>query len=405
MKYRNDRNGNPLSILGFGCMRFPKKMNKIDQEEVNCQIGLAYEKGVNYFDTAYIYPGSEAAMGNALEALGIREKVNIATKLPQYLLRKKEQFEKYFDEELRRLKTDYIDYYLMHMMSDIVQFENLENLGFREWVKAKKASGAIKNIGFSFHGSYEMFEKILNAYDWDFTMIQYNYYDENHQAGKAGLKAAAEKGIPVIIMEPLRGGKLVNLLPEGAKHLIKENPRHRTPAEWSLRWLWNQPEVTCVLSGMNSQEMISENTDVADSVEVGDFTDEDFAFIAKLCRAINEKMKVDCTACRYCMPCLAGVDIPGIFNSWNVMHTENKFAGLKEFFMTVGLGSKPGFATQCVKCGKCEKVCPQNIPIIELLTKADRALRPLYMKAAIEISRKFMVRKRSKKEPPSESRN
>lgn len=393
MKYRSDRNGKPISVLGFGCMRFPKKMNRIDQEEVNREIKLAYDKGVNYFDTAYMYAGSEAALGTALESLGIREKVNIATKLPQYLLRRREQFDKYFDEELKRLKTDYIDFYLMHMMSDIAQFENLEALGFREWVEAKKAAGEIRNIGFSFHGSTEMFQKILAAYDWDFTMIQYNYYDENHQAGVTGLKAAAEKGIPVFVMEPLRGGKLINLLPECAKKLIAANPRKWSAAEWSFRWLWNQPEVTCVLSGMNSEAMVIENTAVADSSEVGAFTDEDFGFITELCNSINEAVKVDCTSCRYCMPCPVGVDIPGIFNCWNVMYTESKAAGIKEFFMTVGLSLKPGFATQCVGCGKCEKVCPQKIPIRELLPKADRALRPLYMKAAIEVSRRFMVHK------------
>lgn len=374
-------------------MRLPKKMNRIDQNEATRQIGLAYEKGINYFDTAYIYPGSETALGTALNTLGIREKVNIATKLPQYLVRKSEQFDRYFEEELKRLKTDYIDFYLMHMISDIVQFENLEKLGLRDWIKSKKESGAIRNVGFSFHGSAEMFQKILTAYDWDFTMIQYNYYDENHQAGVTGLRAAYERGIPVFIMEPLRGGKLVDLLPERAVKLIAENPRGWSPAEWSFRWLWNQPEVTCVLSGMNTVEMIVENAAVANSTETGMFTCEDFNFIREVCDVINEVIRVDCTSCRYCMPCPVGVDIPGIFNCWNIMHTENKAAGRKEFFMTVGLNRKPAFADQCVGCGKCEQVCPQNIPIRELLKKADNELRPFYMKAAIEVSRRFMVHK------------
>ena len=213
MQYRRDRYGRELSVLGFGCMRFTRKGSAIDQEKAEREIMEAFRAGVNYYDTAYIYPGSEALLGAVLERNRIRDQVYIATKLPQYLVRSLSGAENYFQEELERLRTDHVDYYLMHMLTDLAQWERLKQLGIMEWIQEKKATGAIRNIGFSFHGNTENFLKILDDYDWDFCQIQYNYLDETTQAGVRGLKAAAAKGIPVIIMEPLRGGKLVNLLP------------------------------------------------------------------------------------------------------------------------------------------------------------------------------------------------
>ena len=263
MQYRNDRNGQPISLLGYGCMRFTKKGNSIDLEKAEKELLRAIELGVNYFDTAYIYSGSEVALGKILAKNNCREKINIATKLPQYLIKSKSGINKYFKEQCERLQTNYIDYYLMHMLTDIGAWEKLKRLGIEDWIAEKKASGEIRNLGFSFHGNTEKFLEILNAYDWDFCQIQYNYLDEHSQAGVAGLKAAHEKGIPVIIMEPLRGGKLVDMLPETAKKIIADYKTKRTPAEWAFRWLFNQPEVTCVLSGMNSLEMIEENCRIA----------------------------------------------------------------------------------------------------------------------------------------------
>ena len=255
MQYRSDKHGNMLSILGYGCMRFTKKGNSIDIDKAEQEILAAYRAGVNYYDTAYIYPGSEEALGEIFERNGIREKINIATKLPQYMIRSREGLDKYFGEELTRLRTTYIDYYLMHHLTDIAMWEKLKQVGILSWIADKKASGAIKNIGFSYHGNTENFLKILNDYDWDFCQIQYNYLDEVAQAGVKGLKAAADKGIPVVIMEPLRGGKLVNMLPAGALEAMKKSGHDWTPAEWGLRWLYNQEEVTVVLSGMNSGEL------------------------------------------------------------------------------------------------------------------------------------------------------
>ena len=302
MQYRKDKYGNDLSILGFGCMRFTRKGTMIDIDKAEKEIMEAYEAGVNYYDTAYIYPGSEAALGEILERNGIREKVNIATKLPQYLIKNRQAIDKYFDEQLSRLRTDYVDYYLMHMLTDMEMWEKLKRVGILSWIEEKKKSGQIKNIGFSFHGHTDSFLKILNDYDWDFCQIQYNYMDENTQAGVKGLKAAAEKGIPVIIMEPLRGGKLINMLPDSAKRIMKESGRKWSPARWALGWLYNQPEVTVVLSGMNSVKMVEQNCKTASRIKAGSFTEEDFKVIERVKKAIHKKEKVGCTGCRYCMP-------------------------------------------------------------------------------------------------------
>ena len=375
MQYRTDRQGCEISVLGYGCMRFTKKGVATDMEKTEKEILLAIERGINYFDTAYIYPGSEVALGQILAKNNLREKVHIATKLPQYLIRNEAAIEKYFNEQLERLQTDYIDYYLMHMLTDIDAWNTLKALGIEEWIKQKKSEGKIKQIGFSYHGNSSMFLEILNAYDWDFCQIQYNYMDEVSQAGVKGLKAAAEKGIPVIIMEPLRGGKLVNI-PAQAKEFLNKSSRNWTPAELSLRWLWNQPEVTCVLSGMNSSEMIEENCNIASNAKAGEFTSDDFALVEDIKKILKQKTRVNCTGCRYCMPCPKNVDIPAIFSAYNNMYTEAKISALADFVRTVGLRKESAFATQCIGCGKCENHCPQHIPIREKLKEADKKLRP-----------------------------
>ena len=389
MQYRNNKYGEPVSVLGYGCMRFSRKGAVIDFDKADRELMDAYKRGVNYFDTAYIYPGSEDTLGRFLEKHSLRDKVNIATKMPQYLVRKTDAFDRYFDEELKRLRTDHIDYYLMHMFTDPEEWENLKRLGILSWVEEKKKAGAIRNFGFSYHGNTAMFLKILNDYDWDFCQIQYNYLDETSQAGRVGLETAYAKGIPVIIMEPLRGGRLVNMLPDQAKKLIAENEKHRSPAEWGLRWLWDQPGVTCVLSGMNSVDMVRENCRIAATSRAGEFTDEDFELIRRVKEAINASMKIGCTGCNYCMPCPKGVDIPATFRSWNRMYTENKRGARHEYVQTVGLRKEPAFASQCIKCGKCEKHCPQNLPIRESLVKADRDLLPPYYRPVLAVMRKF----------------
>ena len=391
MQYRNDRNGKPISLIGYGCMRFTKKGTAIDFEKAEKEVLRGIELGINYYDTAYTYGGSEECLGKILAKNNCRDKVNIATKLPQYLIKKSEQIDKYFDEELRRLQTDYIDYYLMHMFTDVKNWENLKELGILDWIENKKKSGAIRNIGFSYHGDTDMFIKILDSYDWDFCQIQYNYVDEHTQAGRRGLEAAAAKGIPVVIMEPLRGGKLVNLLPDDAKKLIKNNAHGWSSAEWGLRWLWNQPEVTCVLSGMNSLEMVEENVRIASDVKAGALTEDDFKVYDEIKRIIGEKEKVGCTGCAYCMPCPHGVDIPATFLCYNKMYSESKTEGRFEYARNIGMREKPGFATLCVGCGLCEKHCPQHIAIREKLKDANKALRPLPYRVATSFLRKFTI--------------
>ena len=390
MQYRKDRHGEPVSVLGYGCMRFSRKGSGVDLEKTEKEILCAVEQGINYFDTAYIYPGSEAALGEIISRNHLRDKINIATKLPQYLIRNRAAIDKYFNEELSRLKTDHIDYYLMHMLTDLQAWENLKKNGIEEWIAEKKASGEIRNIGFSFHGNTAMFLQILEAYDWDFCQIQYNYMDEVSQAGREGLHAAAAKGIPVIIMEPLRGGRLVTLLPEKVKKLLAADPKKRTPAELGLTWLWDQPEVTCVLSGMNSLEMVQENCRIASKVVPGCMTEKDHRLIGRIRELINEKIRVGCTGCGYCMPCPKGVDIPGTFRCYNEMYMEGKGDGRHEYFQTVALRKEPSFASQCVGCGRCEKHCPQHLSIIQELKNADRELRPPHYRAAIAVARKFM---------------
>ena len=390
MQYRNDQTGRPISLLGYGCMRFTRKGAGIDLEKAEREVLAAIGAGVNYFDTAYIYPGSEAALGEILDRNHCRDQVRIATKLPQYLVRGKGDFERYFSEELRRLRTDHVDFYLMHMLTDVESWHKLEAAGVREWLDAKRAAGQIGQVGFSFHGNTEMFKKLLEVYPWNFCQIQYNYLDEHSQAGRAGLEAAAAKGLPVIIMEPLRGGKLVNLLPPEAKRLFAESPHGWTPAEWALRWLWDQPAVTCVLSGMNDLEMIEENCRIADEVQPGALTKEDFALLERVKTAIQQRVKAPCTGCGYCMPCPKGVDIPGAFRCYNEMFTEHKRTGRREYWQVVGLRKEPAFATQCVGCGKCESHCPQHLPIRALLKEADRALRPPHYRVAGWVARKFL---------------
>ena len=390
MNYRTDRYGNQLSILGFGCMRFPQTLGIIDMKETGREIMTAFQAGVNYYDTAYIYPGSEAAIGEIFEKNQIRDKVYIATKLPHYLIKSAADLDKLFGEELKRLRTDYVDYYLMHMLTDTDTWERLKSLGIEEWIAKKKESGVIRQIGFSYHGNSEMFCNLVDAYDWDFCQIQYNYMDEHSQAGRRGLYHAHSKGIPVIIMEPLRGGKLVNRLPDSAKKIFEEYKIKRTPAQWAFRWLWNQPEVTVVLSGMNSEEMVRDNIQTASTVEVGELGEDEEQMLKQVVKAINAKMKVGCTGCGYCMPCPKGVDIPGTFAAYNRRFAEGKFWSFVDYMICTALRKNSTAASNCVNCGKCEKHCPQHIEIRKCLKDAQKELEtPLY-RVVSKAVRKFV---------------
>lgn len=390
MKYRSGpKTGNRLSILGFGCMRFPSDMDKTKQLVVK-----AIEEGVNYFDTAYIYGNTEERLGSILSEEGLRDRVYIATKLPLFLVRKAADIERYFQRQLNRLKTDHIDYYLMHMLSDTAQWDMLSELGIEEWIQKKRETGAIRQIGFSFHGSQYDFLELLDIYDWDFCQIQYNYSDENDQAGVTGLKRAAEKELPVIIMEPLLGGKLVNNLPKKAADAFKMANPELTPAGWGLRWLWDQPEVTVVLSGMNDETQLYDNLRTAAQAEPFMLNEQERAVFSEVREVFLASQKVPCTGCNYCMPCPHNVNIPVCFNTYNMSYSIGFRDGFISYIRGTGTASpKPGGASRCVGCGICEDRCPQSIEIRKSLKAVEKRLEPFWVKCVMAVARKFIVRR------------
>ena len=391
MQYRKNKSGEEISLLGYGCMRFTKKGGSIDIDKAEKEVRLAIDGGVNYFDTAYVYPGNEVAFGKILQRIGCRKKILIATKLPHYLIKSMDGIERMFEEQLKRLQTDYIDYYLMHMLTDTESWEKLKKLGIEQWIADKKKTGKIRHIGFSYHGHTDMFCKLIDAYDWDFTQIQYNYMDEHSQAGRRGLQYAAQKGIPVIIMEGLRGGKLVHMLPQTAKKLMAEHATQRSAAEWAFKWLYSQPEVTCVLSGMNSEDMVIENLRIADMARPYDFIDEDFALIEAVKKEIQKTVKVGCTGCGYCMPCPKGVDIPETFRCYNNYYAEGKNAAKHEYIQCTIFRKHPSNASNCIGCGKCETHCPQQIAIRKELKEAASKLEDVTFSIAKKAVKLFRL--------------
>jgi predicted aldo/keto reductase-like oxidoreductase len=385
MQYREDKvSGNKLSILGMGCMRFPR-----DAVETERMILTAIEQGVNYFDTAYIYPGSEETLGTILNKHKKRESVFIATKLPLIMCKRPEDFDKFFNKELDRLKTDYIDYYLMHMITDLVQWKMFCDWGIEQWIADKKRAGKIRQIGFSFHGSCGEFLKTLDAYQWEFCMIQYNYSNENYQAGKEGLKAASAKGIPVMIMEPLLGGKLAVGLPDAAKALFTKTDPSLTPAARAFLWLWNQSEVTCVLSGTSATVQVEENIRTACAAHA--LSAEELAVYGEVVAIFNKSYKIPCTGCNYCMPCPKGINIPGCFAAYNTSFVQGFITGMQQFITsTGGLGRTPHNPRLCIECGKCEQHCPQHIAIRKALREVSAKMEPLPIRIGIAIGRRFL---------------
>lgn len=393
MNFRiNQKNGSQLSILGFGCMRLPAVNGNIDEPRAIALIRRAAQAGINYFDTAYIYQRgkSEIILGKAL-AEGLRRQVCIATKLPPFMVGKLDAAKKIFTVQLARLQTEYIDYYLVHMLVDKAMFERLASLGVMAWLEDLKKAGIVRNIGFSFHGTKPDFEALLQAYPWDFCQIQYNYMDENSQATKSGLQLANRLGIPVIVMEPLRGGKLVNRLPEEVKEAFANCKPLRSPAEWGLRWVWNHPQVNIVLSGMSDEAQLEENIRIAGDAEADALSQKELDVFTHVKAVLLEKTKVPCTACNYCMPCPHGVDIPGCFSYYNDKYLMNKRSAKFEYMRNLGgLAAKPSNASICRRCGKCEIHCPQRIGIIRQLELVSREMEgPLY-KPMVWIARKVM---------------
>jgi predicted aldo/keto reductase-like oxidoreductase len=383
MRYRKLGKTNlEASILGFGAMRLPMVGDPgglagfdpnipIDEARADKMVQYALDKGVNYFDTAYGYHGgkSETYIGKTLRS--VRTRVLIASKLPVWNIQKTEDFERIFQEQLGKLQTDYLDVYLVHGLSDI-HWEKMKRLGVLEYIDKLKADGRIRAAGFSFHDEIKVFKKIIDAYDWDVTQIQYNFYDRDYQAGREGLRYAAGRDIGVIIMEALRGGKLVNKIPDEVQKIWDSAPVRRTPAEWGMRWVWNHPEAAVVLTGSSSFDQIRENIDVIKDAEPNSLTAEELELFDRARAFYRSKLKVDCTSCAYCMPCPNGVDIPSNFQLYN----EIFLTGDKEFgpFFYNNFMDKSQQGVNCIECGVCTEKCPQNIDIIAELREAVKML-------------------------------
>ena len=371
------KTGEDLSILGFGFMRLPsKKGGGIDDERAIRQLRYAIDHGVNYVDTAPAYHlgKSEKILGRAL-ADGYREKVRVATKLPPWSVYSNEDMNKILSSQLSTLQTDHIDYYLLHSLGK-TSWEKMKSLGVREFLDAAKKDGRIKNAGFSFHGDIATFRAIVDAYDWDFCQIQYNYLDEHNQAGTEGLEYAAGKRLAVMVMEPIRGGNLAGNVPDEIKKIWDESPARRSPAEWALRWVWNHPEVTVVLSGMNDELHIDENLAIANVALPNSLSPAERGIIDRVRDTYQRLMKVGCTGCGYCMPCPAGVDIPDCFSLYNAHYLFPHDHSAKFHYMGRhgGLLSGVSYAGLCRQCGRCLKICPQHLPIPDHLKEVSKEM-------------------------------
>lgn len=368
MLYRKiPKNGDELSILGFGCMRLPVKEGTIDEERATQQVRYAIDQGVNYIDTAWPYHmgESEPFLGRAL-ADGYREKVKLATKLPCWTVKTREDMDRILNAQLERLRTDHIDYYLVHGLVGTL-WDKMEKFNVLNFLERARDDGRIYNAGFSFHGSVDDFKLIVDSYPWIFCQIQYNFLDEKNQAGTEGLKYAASKSLGVIIMEPLRGGKLTNPIPSAVQDIWNEAAVKRTPAEWALRWIWNNPEVTVVLSGMNEQAHIEENLKIVDEAYPNFLTETELQLVNKVEQKYRELMKIGCTGCRYCSPCPSGVDIAGCFEIYSNYYISGNEKEAKLMYAAkpggIIRGDVPGYASQCMHCGHCVEKCPQCLDI------------------------------------------
>jgi uncharacterized protein len=382
MLYRKfGKTNEEVSVLGFGCMRLPVidgVQTKIDEEKAIKMIRYAIDNGVNYIDTAYPYHGSGFDKGGESEPFvaralkdGYRDRVKIATKLPVWLVQTREDMDRFLDEQLKRLETNVIDFYLLHALNKSV-WQNLKKLGVCEFLDKAIKDGKIKHAGFSFHDGLDTFIEIVDSYDWSFCQIQYNYLDENYQAGKKGLEYAASKGLGVSIMEPIRGGALINKLSKEVLDAWKVAPVKRTPAQWALRWVMNHPEVSVVLSGMTTMEHVEDNINTAEEGAANSLTKEEMELVDFAKKTLKEKMKINCTGCRYCMPCPVGVDIPEHFSLYNSAFLLDNLPFARVHY-SVGF-DKDAKASKCIECGKCESHCPQNIAIREELKNVRAAL-------------------------------
>ncbi len=390
MLYRTmPKTGDELSILGYGCMRLPQKEGKIDQPRAIRQIRSAIDRGVNYIDTAHPYHNgmSEPFLAEAL-ADGYRERVHLATKLPPWSVKTADDMDRLLDAQLKRLKTDTIDYYMIHALDGGI-WPRMRDLGVREFLDRAVQDGRIRHPGFSFHADYALFKEILDAYEWTFCMVQYNYFDEHRQATVEGLKYAAEKQIGVMVMEPLRGGNLSKNVPPQIQAIFDRAETKRSAAEWGLRWVWNHPEVVTVLSGMNEEDHLDENLRIADNALPGAMTDDELKLLADVRDEYEKSLKIACTGCGYCLPCPAGIDIPTVLDIYNHRYLFNDRPGTLWSYMLHpgGIMGEKGLASQCLKCGKCEKACPQHLPIQKTMEAIADDFEGLGMRCKIRLAK------------------
>ncbi|MFC1887711.1 aldo/keto reductase [Candidatus Cloacimonadota bacterium] len=374
MQYRKmGRSGAEVPILGFGAMRLPvldKNTKNIDKEKAEEMVLYALENGVNYIDTAYPYHGGESEnwLGEFLSRKGLRDKIQLATKLPAWLINEEADFEKYFNEQLHKLQTDHFDFYLLHALNEKT-WKKIYDLNVLKWCEQKKAEGKIKYVGFSFHDQYKVFKKIVDAYDkWDFCQIQYNYMDTRYQAGKRGFEYASQKGLGIIVMEPLRGGQLAKKPPQEIDKLWKKFPTDRSYADGALQWLWNQENVAIILSGMSTMEHVKENIKSTEAAKAGSLTKKELDLFNKIRREYLKRSPIRCTSCSYCMPCPQGVAIPsvlGIYMMYAMYDDPDRSKMAYNNFI-----NPENRADNCTECGICETKCPQNIKILSWLKEA-----------------------------------
>ncbi|SLM28406.1 Aldo/keto reductase [Desulfamplus magnetovallimortis] len=397
MLYRKiPKTGDSLSILGFGCMRLPTdEKGSIDKKRAIEQIRYAIDNGVNYLDTAWPYHSgnSELLVADAL-GQGYREKVRLATKLPSWMIKSRDDMDYYLNAQLEKLKTGHIDYYLIHNLAGPI-WEKLKSFGVLEFIDRAKQSGRIVNAGFSFHGKIDDFKTIVDDYPWEMCQIQYNYLDEELQAGTEGLEYAASKNLGIVIMEPLRGGNLgIPEPPPDVDAIWKEAPHLRTPVEWALRWIWNRPEVTVVLSGMNEEAHIKENLAIADDGYPDSLTEEELKLVNRVTNRYRKLMKVGCTGCEYCKPCPSGVNISGCFEILNKFHlfkNEDEAKFMYAIRMAGAItGTEPAFASQCTQCGECLEKCPQGIAIPDFLEEVAAAFEDENFEQRIAMGKKML---------------
>ena len=377
MLYRKfGKTGMDVSALGFGAMRLPiigGKFDHIDEKTAEAMLKYAVGHGVNYVDTAYVYHGgmSEKVVGKILAKNDLRDKVYIATKLPTFMVQKRKDMDKFLNEQLERLKTDHIDFYLMHGLGKD-RWDAMKDLGVMDFMDSALEDGRIRHAGFSYHDEPENFEAIVDDYDWSFVQIQFNFMDTKYQAGLKGLKYVAKKGMGLAVMEPIKGGQLTGELPAGVQQIWDKAETQRTAAEWALKYVWDYPEAHVVLSGMSTLDQVKENVRLADDAKPNSLTKKEKSLYKEAEKAYRSLVAVDCSDCKYCMPCPQGVDIPGNFRMLNNAAMFGKADIMKMVYNTYIPEQER--ASNCKDCAECEEKCPQHLPIREKLKEVHKTL-------------------------------